>query len=105
MTARLGRVPAAPGRGAARREARLPTGARRATVTILLAIALALGLAPAPAAAQSPSPPIVGETDTRSEGEGAGLVGAPFLVAAGVVILGLASVGATLLYLRLARED
>jgi hypothetical protein len=32
-------------------------------------------------------------------------VGAPVLVAAGVVLLGLAAAGATLVYLRLVRED
>ncbi len=54
--------------------------------------------------AVEPSPTIVDPGDPRSEGEGAGLVGDPFLAAFGVVVLGLlASVG-TLIYLRLSRE-
>jgi hypothetical protein len=74
-------------------------------IALTVAIAVAVALAPAPASAQSPSPGVVGGGDTRSEGEGAGLVGAPFLVAGGVVLLGLIAVGATLVYLRLVRED
>jgi hypothetical protein len=51
------------------------------------------------AASPEPSPP---GGDTRSAGEGPGLVGAPFLAILGVVALGLLAAGATLLYLRLA---
>ena len=58
-----------------------------------------------PVQAQSPSPPIVGSGDPRSEGEGAGLVGAPFLVAFGVIALGVAASGITVLLVRLRRED
>ncbi|HEV8516610.1 MAG TPA: hypothetical protein VGQ47_03095 [Candidatus Limnocylindrales bacterium] len=76
---------------------------------LILAVTLwaMLASSPGPAVvnAQSPSPTVIGEGDTRSEGEGAGLVGAPVLVAAGVVLLGLAAAGATLVYLRLVRED
>ena len=50
--------------------------------------------------AASPEPSAPGG-DTRSPGEGPGLVGAPFLAVAGVVGLGLLAAGATLLYLRL----
>lgn len=50
--------------------------------------------------AASPEPSAPGG-DTRSPGEGPGLVGAPFLAMAGVVGLGLLAAGATLLYLRL----
>ena len=55
---------------------------------------------PVPSAAPSaaPSSNIVG--DTRSVGEGPGLVGAPFLAIGGVIALGLASAGLTLLYVR-----
>ncbi|MHB8399694.1 MAG: hypothetical protein ACYDCI_12315 [Candidatus Limnocylindrales bacterium] len=55
---------------------------------------------PAPSAAPSaaPSSNIVG--DTRSVGEGPGLVGAPFLAIGGVIVLGLVSAGLTLLYVR-----
>jgi hypothetical protein len=50
------------------------------------------------AASPEPSP---ARGDTRSAGEGPGLVGAPFLAIFGVVALGLLAAGATLLYLRL----
>ncbi|HEX7471803.1 MAG TPA: hypothetical protein VF323_01875 [Candidatus Limnocylindrales bacterium] len=56
---------------------------------------------PPVAAAASPEPSAPGG-DTRSAGEGPGLVGAPFLAILGVVALGLVAAGATLLYLRLA---
>ena len=52
-------------------------------------------------AAASPEPSAPGG-DTRSVGEGPGLVGAPFLAIIGVIALGLLAAGATLLYLRLA---
>jgi hypothetical protein len=52
-------------------------------------------------AAASPEPSAPGG-DTRSAGEGPGLVGAPFLAVVGVVALGLVAAGATLIYLRLA---
>ena len=52
-------------------------------------------------AAASPEPSAPGG-DTRSAGEGPGLVGAPFLAVIGVVALGLVAAGATLVYLRLA---
>ena len=55
---------------------------------------------PQVAFAASPEPSAPGG-DTRSPGEGPGLVGAPFLAVAGVVGLGLLAAGATLLYLRL----
>ena len=69
----------------------------------LLLVGSALG--PAVARGQSPSPTIVGTGDPRSEGEGAGLVGAPFLVAFGVIALGLLTAGATLLFVRLTRDE
>jgi hypothetical protein len=50
--------------------------------------------------AASPEPSAPGG-DTRSPGEGPGLVGAPFLAVGGVVALGLLAAGATLLFLRL----
>lgn len=55
---------------------------------------------PPAVAAASPEPSAPGG-DTRSVGEGPGLVGAPFLAIVGIVGLGLATAGATLLYLRL----
>lgn len=57
---------------------------------------------PTPAATTAPSPVPTGMGgDTRSSGQGPGLVGAPAAAIIGVVGLGLASVGATLLYVRL----
>ena len=56
-------------------------------------------------AAVSPTPTVVPGGDTRSEGEGPGLSASPLLVAAGVVVIGLASAASTLLYLRLRRDD
>ena len=60
-----------------------------------------LVVGPPVVAAASPEPSAPGG-DTRSAGEGPGLVGAPFLAIIGVVALGLLAAGATLLYLRLA---
>jgi hypothetical protein len=54
-------------------------------------------------AAASPEPSAPGG-DTRSAGEGPGLVGAPFLAILGVVALGLMTAGVTLVYLRLAGD-
>jgi hypothetical protein len=51
-------------------------------------------------AAASPEPSAPGG-DTRSPGEGPGLVGAPFLAIVGILGLGIATAGVTLLYLRL----
>lgn len=53
----------------------------------------------------SPSPVVIDPGDPRSEGEGPGLVGSPLLAAAGVIVLGVAAAGATLVYLRLTRDE
>ena len=74
-------------------------------LAFVAAVAALLLLAVPGVHAASPSPGVVGPGDTRSEGEGAGLVGSPVLVALGVVGLGIAAAGATLLYLRLTRDD
>ena len=69
-----------------------------------LALALVLTIAPlvfppaAAAATPTASPAPVG--DTRSSGEGPGLVGQPLVIALGVVVLGAAAAGATILYAR-----
>lgn len=60
---------------------------------------------PRPSAAETPSPTIIGRGDPRSEGEGAGLVGDPLLVALGVVALGTLASGVTLVFLRLTRDE
>ena len=81
--------------------------ARRAPrlLVLLAGIALAVGTTvsgaggrPVNAATPSPSEAIVG--DTRSPGEGPGLVGAPFLAIGGVLLLGLAAAGLTIVYVR-----
>ena len=59
-----------------------------------------LAIGPAVALAASPEPSAAGG-DTRSPGEGPGLVGEPFLAILGVVGLGLLTAGGTLLYVRL----
>jgi hypothetical protein len=80
--------------------------ARAACIGLVFAIAFAV----APVAGQtraiaaSPSPAIVAPGDTRSEGEGAGFVGSPLLVALGVVLLGAGTAAVTMIYLRL-RSD
>jgi hypothetical protein len=61
--------------------------------------------AESPTPAETPSSTIAGRGDPRSEGEGAGLVGDPVLVALGVVALGAIASGATLVYLRLTRDE
>jgi hypothetical protein len=53
---------------------------------------------PSPGASAAPGDGSGG--DTRSAGEGPGLVGAPFLAIGGVVLLGLAAAAATLFYVR-----
>ncbi|MBA3778313.1 MAG: hypothetical protein H0X16_03230 [Chloroflexi bacterium] len=74
-------------------------------LSLLISLAIGAQAVSAPdASAASPTPEVVAG-DTRSEGEGAGLVGQPLLAAAGVILLGLAVVGVTTLYVRLTRED
>lgn len=63
-------------------------------------------LAPAPSVSASPgaSPGVLETGDPRSNGQGPGLVGSPVAILVGVVLLGAAAAGGTLLYLRLTRE-
>ena len=77
-----------------------------------MALVLALPVAaasPEPAASPAPQPsPTPGFLDTgdpRSNGQGPGLVGSPFAVALGVVLLGVLTAGGTLLYVRLTQPD
>jgi hypothetical protein len=81
--------------------------ARAACIGLVLGISVAVAplAGPVPRAiAASPSPAIVAPGDTRSEGEGAGFVGSPLLVALGVVLLGAGTAAVTIIYLRL-RSD
>jgi hypothetical protein len=55
------------------------------------------------AMAASPTPAPLASGDVRTGGEGAGLVGSPFLAAAGVVVIGLLAAGLTTAYVRLGR--
>ncbi|MEA2622637.1 MAG: hypothetical protein QOH61_1547 [Chloroflexota bacterium] len=82
--------------------------------SFVLVLALALGLLAAvatPVLAASPgpspaaSPPIIGTGDPRSDGQGPGLVGSPFAIAIGVVLLGAIAAGGTLVFLRVTRDD
>ena len=82
----------------------------RRLLALVVAGWLALASMPLPASAQTPSPTATAATalpggDTRSEGEGAGLVGQPVFIALGVLVLGAAAAGVTLVYVRLSRED
>lgn len=99
-----------------------PCAARRASVSVRGVAAMLLMLvttmaAPGHIRAASPTstampdatatatPGIVDPGDPRSEGEGAGLIGDPVLVALGVIGLGALASGATLVYLRLTRDE
>jgi hypothetical protein len=105
-----------PGKRTARKTAR---GGRRIAATWVVASLMALlvlllgpgsdlrlggtaGLAvgPAPVLAASPAASPVAGGDTRSAGEGPGLVGSPVLAIGGVLALGLAAAALTLLYVR-----
>jgi hypothetical protein len=81
---------------------------RRRARALALALAIAWMVIVSPAAslaadpAASPDAPMVGTGDTRSEGEGPGLVGSPLLIAAGVVLLGVLTAAGTLVVLRIS---
>jgi multisubunit Na+/H+ antiporter MnhB subunit len=75
--------------------------ARGLVVAIVIGLALAV---PAIVAAASPLPS--GDTgDTRSSGQGPGLVGAPGAAILAVVAIGLAAVLLTLVYVRLTSRE
>lgn len=81
---------------------------------LLVAVALAVGLvgvlgvadvrAASPAPLPTPSATAPGG-DTRSSGQGPGLVGEPFVALAGVLVVGLVTVGATLVLVRVSRRE
>lgn len=85
-------------------------------VPLLLAPAAGHATSPGPASPGSevagptlpPSPasgaPVIGSGDSRSDGEGPGLVGSPVAIALGVVVLGFVTAVGTLVVLRLARS-
>ena len=82
---------------------RTPLGPRR--FWLALAFAATVLTLPSVALAQTPSPSVLPGGDTRSDGQGPGLSASPLLVAAGVIAIGLATAGGTLVYLRLRRDD
>lgn len=62
-------------------------------------------LAESPALSPSPSEALPAGGDVRSEGQGAGLVGSPLLVGAGVLLLGAGTALVTYLYARTDRPS
>jgi hypothetical protein len=80
----------------------VPTlGFRRAIAAGLLLAALLL--LPTVASAATPSPTPLSSGDPRG-GTAPSLTGDPLLAAAGVILLGLATAGLAILYVRLGRE-
>jgi len=75
-----------------------------ACLAVALIVSVLPLLLPTAALGASPSPTIAPGGDTRSSGEGPGLVGQPLVIAFGVVLLGLASAGVAVLYARLTRS-
>jgi hypothetical protein len=74
---------------------------RAVAIGALLAGTLAISLrVPPTALAATPPPTPDAGGDTRSAGEGPGLVGAPILAIGGVVLLGIVSAGLTVAYVR-----
>ncbi len=78
-----------------------------AAVAILALGSVALGAEPSPTLpSPSPLPPELLEGgDLRSDGGGPGLVGSPLLILAAVIVLGLATAGATVVIARLTQRD
>ena len=74
-----------------------------AALAFAMLAVMASGRFAAPAVAASPSP-LAPYGDTRTSGEGAGLVGSPIAVALAVALIGLGAAGATILYVRLGGE-
>lgn len=81
--------------GAWRAALRLGTTAFLASLLLTLVM-----LGPGTAAAATPAPTSDVGGDTRSVGEGPGLVGSPLLAIGGVLALGLVSAGLTVAYVR-----
>ncbi|HEY6058781.1 MAG TPA: hypothetical protein VIV06_12180 [Candidatus Limnocylindrales bacterium] len=92
-------------------------GRRLALATIAAAAALAVSMGvwpvagpgpgavrPAVVLAASPTPTPAGG-DTRSPGEGPGLVGAPILAIGGVLLVGVLAAAGTLVYVRVTEDQ
>lgn len=81
---------------------------RRTALTVLLGLGLVVVAGPAVLAQEPSSTPaggVAGPVDPRSSGEGPGLEAEPLLVLLGVVGLGLGAAAATVVYVRLTRDD
>lgn len=74
-----------------------------ACIALALLLAVAPLIVPATTLGASPTPTAAPVGDTRSSGEGPGLVGQPFVIGLGVVLLGLVSAGLAVAYARLTR--
>ena len=87
-----------------RRRPLVAAGALVAVGLILVTVGLALGGRRGGhgdgAGARAPIPSAVTAGDPRSSGQGPGLVGDPLLAIGAVILLGVVSVGATLVYVR-----
>ena len=74
-----------------------------AIIAMLLVPASTAGQAPGtPAPAATTTLPMVGSGDSRSDGEGPGIVGSPVAIAVGVVVLGVLTAVGTVLVLRVS---
>ncbi len=76
------------------------TARRRLALIACLAVVLILAVA-APVLAASPSPTMGQGTDPRSSGQGPGLMGDPLFAILAVVAIGLGTVAATLVWVKL----
>ncbi len=76
--------------------------ARARLAIVTLALAWLLGGAVSPALGASPAPSAGGDYggDTRTSGQGPGLVGSPLYAIGGVLVVALVSIGLTLVYVR-----
>ena len=73
---------------------------RRVVATVAVSWLLAWSLLVPFVAAATPVPTPDAGGDTRSAGEGPGLVGAPVLAVGGVLVLGILAAGITLVYIK-----
>jgi len=75
-------------------------GLRLGLAGLLLAWLLGLSLGPVLAASPAPSAGAGYGGDTRTSGQGPGLVGSPLYALGGVLVVALVSIGVTLIYVR-----
>ena len=66
---------------------------------------LAVSIGPILADSPSPTPGPYSGGDTRTAGQGPGLVGSPLYAIGGVLLVALISIGITLVYLRATPDD